>query len=126
MLYIFIAIIKIYTGMSLNTNIDITENAVTRISSLLKGEPEGSKFRIEVDGGGCNGFQYKMDFDTKVNNEEDILFSKDGVEIVVDKTSLEFLSGSRLDYIISLGAEHFEIQNPNAASSCGCGNSFSV
>ena len=108
-----------------NMNLDISENAAKQISHLLQQEPENTFLRISVDGGGCNGFQYKFDFDRE-RSEEDKIFSRNGAEIVIDEMSLEFVGGSIVDYIETLGAAHFEIKNPNAASSCGCGNSFSV
>jgi len=100
---------------------NISESAQTRINKLLVGEPEGARLRVSVQGGGCSGFQYNLDFDTKVN-EDDVQFGA----VVVDTTSLELLKESTLDFTESLGASMFEIKNPNATAKCGCGNSFSV
>ena len=105
--------------------LNITDSASKRIATLLETEKEGSKFRVSVDGGGCNGFQYRFDFDDKIN-DDDIKISHGGIEVLIDETSLNFVEGATIDYIISLGGEHFEIKNPQATSSCGCGNSFSV
>jgi len=110
---------------NLSKNLTLSDSAAKRISFLLESEAEGARLRVSVDGGGCNGFQYKFDFDTELN-DDDIQIQKEEASVVIDETSLEFIKGSEIDYIISLGAEHFEIKNPNAASSCGCGNSFSV
>ncbi len=104
---------------------NITENAISKISSLLKDEKPDAKLRIQVDGGGCNGFQYKLDFDANIN-PDDKIFGTDKVQIVIDETSLGFLNGSTFDFVETLGASNFEFKNPNASSSCGCGNSFSV
>ncbi len=104
----------------------ITENAAKRIAELLKKEENtGARLRISVEGGGCSGFQYNFEFDTSYNDDDNVV-EKDGVELIIDNTSMEFLSGSALDYIETLGAAHFEIKNPNASATCGCGNSFSV
>jgi iron-sulfur cluster insertion protein len=105
--------------------LQISDSAVKRINHLLKGEDAGAKLRIAVEGGGCNGFQYKFDFDTN-KNADDLIVEKDGVAVVIDETSLELVKGSILNYVETLGFAHFEIKNPQAASSCGCGNSFSV
>lgn len=105
--------------------VQISDSAVKRISNLLKNEDEGARFRVQVEGGGCNGFQYKFDFD-KNKNDDDMIIEKDGIAVIIDNTSIELLKGSIINYIETLGFAHFEIKNPNAASSCGCGNSFSV
>ncbi len=104
---------------------NITANAINRIEYLLSDEKPDSKFRIQVDGGGCNGFQYKFDFVNEIR-PDDKIFGTDKVKIVIDNTSLEFLKGSTFDFVETLSASNFEFKNPNAASSCGCGNSFSV
>ncbi|HCR86298.1 MAG TPA: iron-sulfur cluster assembly accessory protein [Alphaproteobacteria bacterium] len=106
-------------------NIQISDNAAKRILKLLKDEPANSRLRIAVEGGGCNGFQYKFDFDTN-KAEDDIIIKNGGAEVLLDSTSAELIAGSILDYIETLGYAHFEIKNPQAQSSCGCGNSFSV
>lgn len=100
----------------------VSESAAKRIAHLLVGEPEGARLRVSVLGGGCSGFQYHFDFDATEATPEDKLFG----QVIVDETSLELLKGSMLDYVEDLGAAAFEIKNPNAKSSCGCGNSFSV
>lgn len=109
-----------------NVNFSISETAAERISVLLSDEKPNSRLRISVNGGGCNGFQYKFDFDDQFDTEEDLEITSGNARVVIDKTSLEFVEGAEINYVISLGAQHFEIRNPNAASSCGCGNSFSV
>ncbi len=104
----------------------ISDSAATRIAHLLGTEPEGSKLRVSVLGGGCSGFQYHFEFDPKPLAEDDKIFEKSGAQVVVDDTSLELLNESMIDYIETLGAAAFEIKNPQATASCGCGNSFSV
>ena len=105
----------------------LTESAAVQISKLLLME-EGSEkkfMRVAVEGGGCSGFQYIFKFDTERNND-DLVFEKNGVEVVVDETSLELVTGGRLDYVEELIGSYFQIANPNASSSCGCGTSFSI
>ncbi|MFO1243034.1 MAG: iron-sulfur cluster assembly accessory protein [Rickettsiales bacterium] len=109
-----------------DTTFTISDTAASRIAYLLASEPAGSKLRVAVMGGGCSGFQYTFDFDANTPNADDRLFSKNGANIVIDEPSLNLLNGSMLDYVESLGAAAFEIKNPNATASCGCGNSFAV
>ena len=105
----------------------LTESAAVQISKLLHMEEESEKkfMRVAVEGGGCSGFQYIFKFDTERNND-DLVFVKNGVEVVVDETSLELVTGGRLDYVEELIGSYFQIANPNASSSCGCGTSFSI
>ncbi|MFT6665771.1 MAG: iron-sulfur cluster insertion protein, partial [Porticoccus sp.] len=83
------------------------------------------KLRVFVTGGGCSGFQYGFSFD-EVTAEDDTLVSKDGVAVVVDPLSFQYLSGSTVDYEEGLQGSRFTITNPNATTTCGCGSSFSV
>jgi iron-sulfur cluster insertion protein len=78
-----------------------------------------------VSGGGCSGFQYGFGFDD-ARQPEDRVFERDGVELVVDETSLGLLAGAEIDFVEDMMGASFQVKNPNAASSCGCGNSFSV
>jgi iron-sulfur cluster insertion protein len=78
-----------------------------------------------VSGGGCSGFQYGFTFDDS-KNDDDILIEKDGAAVLIDTTSLELLGGSQIDYVEDMIGASFQIKNPQAKSSCGCGNSFSV
>lgn len=102
-------------------NIKIDDKANKEIDNLLKNEKNGSFFRISVEGGGCSGFKYNFTIDTKVL-EDDLRLNN----LVVDKTSLEYLNGSILEYNDTLIEKSFKIKNPKAKSSCGCGTSFSV
>ena len=104
----------------------ITESAAGRIAELRAAEgSDDLMLRIIVDGGGCNGFQYRFDFDA-TQNEDDRVFERDGVKVVIDEVSLEFLADAQVDYKKELIGSYFAIENPNATSSCGCGTSFSV
>ena len=104
----------------------VTDSAAARIVKISSDEPEGTKFRISILGGGCSGFQYNFDLDATEPTVTDIIISKNGASVVIDDMSLSLLAGSVLDYVETLGSAGFEIKNPNATAKCGCGNSFSV
>jgi iron-sulfur cluster insertion protein len=104
----------------------VTENAARRIAALKTQEhAENAFLRIAVSGGGCSGFQYGLSFDNQ-RNDDDVVFERDGIGVVVDDVSLGLLNGSEVDFVEDLMGASFRINNPNAASSCGCGNSFSI
>lgn len=104
----------------------VSANAARRIAALsaAEGKP-GLMMRVAVSGGGCSGFKYEFNLDGTVN-PDDRIFEKDGVKVVVDETSLEFLANAELDFKEDLMGSYFAVGNPNAKSSCGCGASFSV
>jgi iron-sulfur cluster insertion protein len=104
----------------------VTANAARRIAALkAREEAAGAFLRIAVSGGGCSGFQYGLSFDDQ-RNPDDFVFAEGGVAVVVDDTSLDLLNGAEVDFVEDLMGASFQIKNPNAASSCGCGNSFSI
>jgi iron-sulfur cluster insertion protein len=104
----------------------MSESAANRIAWLMNQEEhKGLMLRISVSGGGCSGFQYGFAFDDNVA-DGDKLFERNGAKVVVDETSLELLGGAEIDYVEDLVGASFQIKNPNATSSCGCGNSFAV
>src|ERR1700760_1270987 len=106
--------------------ISLTDSAARRIAALqVQEEAADAFFRIAVSGGGCSGFQYGLSFDDQ-RNEDDFVFERDGVQVVIDDTSLDLLNGAEVDFVEDLMGASFQIRNPNAASSCGCGNSFSI
>jgi len=100
--------------------INFSKKAVERINALVSKKPDGTFFRIAVKGGGCSGFKYEFTFDKKI--EKDDLKHEN---IVVDKSSLEMLKGSEVDFSQELIGDSFKISNPKTKSSCGCGVSFS-
>ncbi len=104
--------------------IEITKNAQEHIASILK-KDSANYFRITVLGGGCAGFQYKFDFDNS-KNDDDIIIDKERISILIDKTSMELIQNSKIDYVQELIGSSFQIINPQASSSCGCGTSFSI
>ncbi len=107
-------------------HVALSANAARRVQELRRAEgDEALMLRITVSGGGCSGFQYSFSFDN-TKTEEDHLFERDGVVMVVDDMSLDLLDGSEVDFVEELIGASFQIRNPNAASSCGCGMSFAV
>jgi len=107
-------------------HVTLTENAARRIAELKAAENAPRAFlRLAVSGGGCSGFQYGFSFDDE-RREDDRAFPRDGVELVVDEISLELVKGAEIDFVEDMMGAYFQVRNPNAASSCGCGNSFSV
>ena len=104
----------------------LTESCAQRVKSLRELEGNANlMLRVAVSGGGCSGFQYGFSLDDVVA-EDDLTFEHGGVTVVVDETSLGLLEGSEVDYKTELGGSFFQIANPNATSSCGCGASFSI
>ncbi len=103
----------------------VTERAARRVKQILAKEPGGALLRVAVNGGGCSGFQYAFDI-VAAQADDDLLIEKDGVGVVIDPVSLDFLRGARIDFVDDLMGQSFRIDNPNASSSCGCGTSFSV
>lgn len=105
----------------------LTENAAQKILSLIQEEksPHPLMFRVMISGGGCSGFQYNFSLDHQVN-EDDHIFEEKGVKVVVDGPSIPLVEGAQLDYVEELIGASFVVKNPNASTSCGCGNSFSI
>jgi iron-sulfur cluster insertion protein len=104
----------------------ITENAASRISCLLRKSGKADNFfRIAVNGGGCQGFEYEFGVRDDATNDDEIFQAGEGI-VRIDRTSLTFLLGGKIDWVETLAEEKFEFSNPNASSSCGCGVSFSI
>ena len=103
-----------------------TDSAAAKVADLIaeEGNPE-LKLRVFVQGGGCSGFQYGFTFDDAVN-EDDTLFEKNGVTLLVDSMSFQYLVGAEIDYKEDINGSQFVIKNPNAQTTCGCGSSFSA
>lgn len=111
----------------MQVDLSLTESAEQRLKTLFAKHDNKKLFlRIVIDSGGCNGFQYQFDFDSKVK-DDDISITKDGnIFAVIDEVSYDLIKGSQVDYVDELGGSFFKIVNPNASSTCGCGSSFSV
>lgn len=105
--------------------VTITERAAAKVRELMAAEndPSLSALRVAVEGGGCSGFQYALGFDG-APDENDETYEYYGVQVVVDRFSLPYLSGSSVDYIDGLMGAGFQIENPNVVAACGCGSSF--
>ena len=105
--------------------ITLSDIAATKIGELLAGqENSGQALRVAVRGGGCSGFQYALAFDKP--KDDDHVFEVDGVAVVVDKVSMQFVFGSEVDYVEGLQGAGFQVNNPNVVAACGCGSSFQV
>jgi len=104
----------------------LTEIAAEKIAALIGDAPEGEEqaLRVAVRGGGCSGFQYALAFDSKT--DDDHVFENRGVSVIVDKTSMQFVFGSEVDYVEGLTGAGFQVNNPNVVAACGCGSSFQV
>ena len=108
------------------STLNLTEGAVKKIHSLSDSDKTKEiNLRVFVTGGGCSGFQYGFSFDQEVD-EEDTRVSKDGANLVIDPLSLQYLAGSTIDYTEDLSGSKFIVKNPNAITTCGCGESFSI
>lgn len=106
--------------------IRFSDSAAAKVSELIAEENNPDlKLRVYVSGGGCSGFQYGFTFDEEVN-EDDTLVLKNGVTVLVDSMSVQYLTGAEIDYTEGLSGSQFVIRNPNASTTCGCGSSFSV
>jgi iron-sulfur cluster insertion protein len=105
---------------------NFTDSAANKVKALIEeeGNPE-LKLRVFVTGGGCSGFQYGFTFD-EVTNEDDMIIEKNGVTLLVDPMSMQYMMGAEVDYTEGLEGAQFVIKNPNATSTCGCGSSFSA
>ena len=103
-----------------------TDNAATKVKQLIdeEGNPE-LKLRVFVTGGGCSGFQYGFTFD-EMQNDDDAVMEKNGVKLLIDPMSYQYLVGAEIDYSEGLEGAQFVIKNPQATSTCGCGSSFST
>src|SRR5215471_17922264 len=106
--------------------ITITASAARRVAALIAQEANRNlRLRLSVSGGGCSGFQYGFTLDDN-RLDDDVQFERDGVAVVVDSVSLDLIQGSEIDFVEELVGSSFQVRNPNATSSCGCGNSFSI
>lgn len=103
----------------------LSPSAAARVAAIAAKQGKPAILRLSVEGGGCSGFQYKFGLDDAPEGV-DLIVERDGVTLLVDPMSLELVAGSEVDYVESLGGSAFKVSNPNAASGCGCGSSFSV
>jgi iron-sulfur cluster assembly accessory protein len=107
------------------TGVEMTDAAAKRIASIVAAEPGKIALRVSVEGGGCSGFSYKFDL-ADAQNEDDVALRKDDATVLIDEISLVYLGGSVIDFVDDLMGQSFQIKNPNAVASCGCGTSFTI
>jgi iron-sulfur cluster assembly accessory protein len=106
-------------------SVTISSAAARRVATILSGDPSKTALRVSVEGGGCSGFSYK--FDLVDSLEDDDLVLEDGTaKVLIDPVSLVYMAGSEIDFVDNLMGQSFQIRNPNAIASCGCGTSFSI
>jgi len=105
--------------------VTLSDRAARRIAKILSAEPGGTALRISVSGGGCSGFQYGFDLD-RSRTAEDIVIEREGATVLIDAISLPYMSGSEIDFVDNMIGQSFQIKNPHATASCGCGTSCSI
>ena len=105
--------------------VTISDAAARRILAILSKSPSENALRISVEGGGCSGFSYRFDL-THESEADDLVIEKNGARVLIDQTSVPYLDGSVLDFVDDLMGQSFQVRNPNAVASCGCGTSFSI
>jgi len=106
-------------------SVTVSDSAARRIAEIVAGEAENKMLRVTVSGGGCSGFQYGFELD-KAAGKDDLVIEKDGATVLIDSMSLMYMEGSEIDFVDDLIGAAFQIKNPNATASCGCGTSFSI
>ncbi len=109
---------------TLETAVKVTDTAADKIRELVSANDSDQALRVAVKGGGCSGFQYALALDAP--KDEDHVFEHNGVAVVVDKVSVQFVLGSEVDYVDGLQGAGFTVNNPNVVAACGCGSSFTV
>lgn len=105
--------------------VTVSDAAIRQIAAILSREADGSFLRVSVSGGGCSGFQYGFAIDTETQ-DDDLVIERDGAKVAVDEVSVEYMEGSVIDYVDDLIGASFQVKNPLATASCGCGTSFSI
>ncbi len=108
-----------------NNSVTATSSALKRIATIIDKDAENTALRISVEGGGCSGFSYQYDL-VNQENDDDLVIEGEGGKILIDEISLIYMGGSVIDFVDDLMGQSFQVKNPNAVASCGCGTSFSV
>jgi iron-sulfur cluster assembly accessory protein len=108
-----------------NKDVTVTDACAARVVKILANESENKALRISVEGGGCSGFSYKFDL-VPEREGSDVVIEKNGATVLIDDLSLVYLAGSEIDFVDDLIGQSFQIRNPNAVASCGCGTSFTI
>jgi len=108
-----------------SNTVSATDSALKRVAAIIAKDETNSALRISVEGGGCSGFSYQFDLVNEVNDDDLVLEGHNG-KILIDEMSLIYMGGSQIDFVDDLMGQSFQVNNPNAVASCGCGTSFSV
>ncbi|ASS53186.1 iron-sulfur cluster insertion protein ErpA [Rhizobium leguminosarum] len=108
-----------------DTSVTLSDAAAKRIAAIVGAEAGKSALRVSVEGGGCSGFSYKFDLADRAD-DDDIIVEKNDAKVLIDSLSLVYMAGSEIDFVDNLLGQSFQIKNPNAVASCGCGTSFSI
>ena len=111
--------------MTETASVTLSESAARRIREIVSAEDGKSALRVSVEGGGCSGFSYKFDLDDQPG-DDDVVLERDEARVLIDQVSLVYMAGSEIDFVDNLMGQAFQIRNPNAVASCGCGTSFSI
>ncbi len=106
--------------------VTLTERAARRVARIIGAEPAGTALRVSVEGGGCSGFQYRYHLVQQSPAEDDVVLARDGATVLIDSISLQYMGGAEIDFVDDLMGQSFQIRNPLAAASCGCGTSFTI
>ena len=108
------------------SGVAVTDRAIARVGEIIAAKADGSRaLRVSVEGGGCSGFSYKFDL-VREPQPDDIVVGPDSAAVVIDPVSLMYMEGSTIDFVDDLIGQSFQVDNPNATASCGCGTSFSI
>lgn len=108
------------------TPVTVSDSAIARVATILAGEADKDALRISVEGGGCSGFSYKFDLVADDRQDDDLVIERDGAVVLIDSISIEYMKDSQVDFVDDLMGQSFQIRNPNAVASCGCGTSFAL
>jgi len=106
-------------------SVTLSAAAAKRIAAIVGAEAGKSALRVAVEGGGCSGFSYRFDL-ADGPHEDDVVVEKDNATVLIDRLSLIYMAGSEIDFVDNLLGQSFQVKNPNAVASCGCGTSFSI
>ncbi|WP_137131890.1 iron-sulfur cluster insertion protein ErpA [Rhizobium sp. FY34] len=105
--------------------VTLSDAAAKRIAEIVRADHGKQALRVSVEGGGCSGFSYKFDL-VEASADDDLVIAKGDAKVLIDSMSLVYMSGSEIDFVDNLLGQSFQIKNPNAVASCGCGTSFSI
>jgi iron-sulfur cluster assembly accessory protein len=109
----------------MQTNVTLSDAAAKKISQIVSAEAGKQALRVSVEGGGCSGFSYKFDL-AEAQQDDDVVVANGDAKVLIDSLSLVYMAGSEIDFVDNLLGQSFQIKNPNAVASCGCGTSFSI